>query len=70
VKIKLSILAILILIAFSGCSQKEPLNIVKVKGTCQTPNVNCDFRGETIDQILGKYLECIIDLKKANEVCK
>jgi len=70
VKKKLSLLAILILIVFSGCSQKQELEIIRVKAACKTPDVNCDFRAETIDEILGKYLECIIKLKRSNEVCK
>lgn len=73
VKKKLKHLALLILIAFSGvgCSTKEQnIEVTRVKASCKTPDVACDFRAESIDNILGKYLECIVDLKRANEVCK
>lgn len=72
VKKKLKLLAILILITFSliGCSQKQDVNVTKVKESCKTPNVYCDFQGNTVDIILSKMLECISELKKANEVCK
>lgn len=69
VKKKLCLLVILTLTVFSGCSQKEP-EVVYLKSTCVTPEVDCDFRGESIDDVLSKYIECIIELKKANGVCK
>lgn len=71
-KKKLKLLVILILVTFSaaGCTQKQDVEVTRVKSSCETPDVKCDFRGETVDIILGKMLECITDLKKANEVCK
>lgn len=71
-KKKLKLLVILILMTFSvaGCSQKQDIEVTRVKSSCKTPDVTCDFRGETVDVILGNMLECITDLKKANGVCK
>lgn len=66
---KSSLLLILILITFSGC-YKQDIEVTRVKESCVTPDVNCDFRGSNTDEILGKLLECISDLKKSNEVCK
>lgn len=69
---KLKLLVILILVTFSvaGCTQKQDVEVTRVKSSCKTPDVKCDFRGESVDAILGKMLECITDLKRANEVCK
>ena len=71
VKILSLFLMMFVSLSFSACSQKEPcVEIIKIQGTCKTPDVQCDFRSESVDEILGKYLECIIDLKRSNEVCK
>ena len=72
VKKKLKLLAILTLITFSltACSSKQDVEIIRITSKCTTPNIYCYLGGENIDEILGNYLKCIIDLKRSNEVCK
>ncbi len=69
-RLKLLLISILVTFSFIGCSKKQEINRVEVKPPCKTPDVECDFRGATTDEVLGKMLECITDLKRANEVCK
>jgi len=71
VKKKLKQLLILIIMTFSfiGCGQKQ-LEITRIEASCKTPDVECDFKGDNIDNIIEKMVKCIIDLKRANEKCK
>ena len=43
---------------------------VKVPVKCKTPDVECDFNRTTYTEVIGAMLECIVDLRRANEVCK
>jgi hypothetical protein len=36
---------------------------------CATPDVNCSVEGNDVAIITG-LLKCIVDLKRANKVCK
>ena len=78
----LSLLSILILVSFSGCSCKQSeleayakanpvMEYVKVPVKCIVPDTNCtvDQNGSNTEVIID-LLECIVDLKRANEVCK
>lgn len=69
-KLKLSVILIIVTFSFIGCSQRQDIELIRVKESCATPDVFCDFKSETTDGILVKLLECISELKKANEVCK
>ena len=78
---RLSIILSLLLIStiFSGCcigTCKPEIKYVdrpvevKVPVKCSTPDVNCSFKGDTYTETIGLMIECIVELKRANEVCK
>lgn len=72
-----SIIAILIaMFLFTGCCTKLPpeqvitieTKIVKVPVPCEVPKLNCDFKGDGFVPTT-KLLECLIQHKRALEVC-
>ena len=70
----LVILAILTTLTFSGCATTEKIVYVDkpvpyaVPVKCKVPEVSCNFKGEGSEPIL-RLLECVVDQKKAMEVC-
>lgn len=63
---------------FSGCCIGECKPIikyvdkpyeVKVPVKCEVPKVDCTFDRNTDTDVISSLLECIIDLKRASEVC-
>ena len=71
----LVVLVISIIMTFSGCSAKEKIIYVdrpvpySVPVKCVIPEVVCSFDGNGSEPIL-RLLECVVDQKKAIEVCK
>lgn len=68
----LATFAILTLILFSGCTKEVVVEVPKpyaVPVKCATPDVNCSVEGNDVAIITG-LLKCIVDLKRANKVCK
>ena len=64
------------LLILTACSSKvqtvyvdKPFEI-KVPIKCIVPDVNCSFNKDTDTEVVGSLLECITNLKRANEVCK
>jgi len=62
------------LTACSSCEKevvyvKKPVEVL-VPTKCVVPDVNCSFNRNTHTEVISSLLECIIDLKKASEVCK
>ena len=57
-----------------GCSSKvEYINVpyeVKVPVKCVVPDANCSFDRNTSVEVITSLLECIIDMKRNQEVCK
>jgi len=37
---------------------------------CQVPEVDCNFKAEHKTEIIQNMLECIVKLKRSNEVCR
>ena len=71
-KILSAMFAILILTLFSGCTKEVIVEVPKpyaVPVPCKVPDVHCEAKGEDNEVIVG-LLQCIIDLKRAAEVCK
>ena len=74
-KILLVLVALLISITFSGCGEKivyvpEPYE-VRVPVKCIVPDTDCTITKEMNDsEVVIELMKCIIDLKKAQEVCK
>ena len=70
----LVISVILTTMTFSGCTCKEQVRYVDVPlpyavpVPCDVPDVNCSFKGEGSEPVI-RMLECIVDQKKAIEVC-
>jgi len=48
---------------------KKPVEVL-VPTKCIVPDVNCSFDRNTSTEVISSLLECIIDLKKASEICK
>lgn len=65
-------------LSLAGCSAKcEPQTEyvkvpyeVKVPVKCEAPKVECDFSKSSDTEVIRAMLECIVDLKRSNEVCK
>jgi len=63
-------------VTFSGCAVKPVVKYVdkpyevKVPVKCVVPDVNCTFDRETDTEVISALLECLIDQKRASEVCK
>ena len=73
-KVLLTIFAILII---QGCNQPKPqieyIDVpveVKVPVKCVVPDVECSFNRATDTEVINSLVECIVDLKKASEVCR
>ena len=73
--VKICLIAFAIL-TLTACSEKEckPRVVEKtvevlVEKKCIVPDVNCTAQGSDTEVISG-LLKCIVDLKKASEVCK
>jgi len=62
-------------VSFSGCGGAEVRYVdkpyeVKVPVKCVVPDVNCTFDRKTDTEVINACLECIVNLKRAQEVCK
>jgi len=67
--------SILIMTVFSGCCEPKVEYVdrpvrVNVPISCHTPDVRCDFDSNTYTGVIENMVECIVELKKSNEVCK
>lgn len=73
-----ALLIMFALLSMSGCSAEckpatEYVRVpyeVKVPVKCEAPNVECDFNKPTDTEVIRAMLECIVDLKRSNEVCR
>ena len=72
----LSIAFVILTIAtFSGCASKPVVKYVdkpyevKVPVKCIVPDANCTFDRETDTEVISSLLECIIEMKRNQEVC-
>ena len=69
-------LALFVLLNLTNCSLCEREiyvdRVVKVNVPvrCSVPYVGCDFNRSTDTEVISGLLECIVNLKRANEVCK
>ena len=61
----------------AACSSCEPevkyVDVpyeVKVPVKCVVPEANCTFNRDTDTEVIASMLECIIDMKHNEEVCK
>ena len=65
--------SMILMLSISGCVPKNVYVdrevIVKVPVKCIVPNTPCDPKGND-GEVVMSLMECIIDLKKAQEVCK
>jgi hypothetical protein len=65
-----------ILISFTGCTCEPQIKYVdkpyevKVPVKCIVPDTNCSFNRPTDTEVISSLLECIIDMKHNQEVCK
>ena len=62
------------LLLTSCCKEPEVKYIdkpyeVKVPVVCDIPDVHCDFNKTTQTEVVASLMECIIEQKKAMEVC-
>jgi len=68
------LLSILILQACSNCKPEiryvdKPIKVyMPVK--CIVPDANCSFDANTSTGVIAKLLECIVDMKRNEEMCK
>ena len=75
-KNSLIILSLLILVVFSGCVAKPEIRYidkpheVKIPVKCKVPDANCSFDRETDTEVISSLLECIINMKQNEKVCK
>lgn len=71
----LTVSSLLILVLFSGCSWCETIVYVpepyevKVPVKCIVPDTKCVVSGRDSEVVAG-LVKCIVDMKKAQEVCK
>lgn len=59
----------------TGCCEKEKVFVdrpveVKVPVKCIVPDTNCSFDRNTSTEVIASMLECIIDMKHNEKVCK
>ena len=70
-----NLLLMLIVLVLSGCSCKEvePLRVidtvyVNIPVKCVVPKIECNFKGNGYTPTV-KLLECVVEQKRALEVC-
>jgi len=64
---------ILTMTGCSWCTRTEYINVpyeVKVPVQCVVPDANCSFDRNTSSGVITSLLECIVDMKRNQEVCK
>jgi len=66
-----------VILTLSSCSECKPDIIyidkpyeVKIPVKCVVPDANCSFDRNTSTGVISSLVECIIDMKKNEEVCK
>ena len=68
----LVLFAILTLVSFSACCDPKTIEVLKpypVPVKCKVPDVICKAEGSDTEVVAG-LLECIVEYKRASEVCK
>lgn len=70
-------MTVFVLLTLAACSSCEPevkyVDVpyeVKVPVKCVVPEANCTFNRDTDTEVIASMLECIIDMKHNEEVCK
>jgi len=67
---------LVILVLFTGCVAKTEIKYVdvpyevKVPVKCVVPKASCDFNKVTDTEVISSLLECIIDMKHNEKVCR
>jgi len=71
------LLMVFVLLIFQACSECNPRvkyvdkpYEVKIPVKCVVPDANCSFDRNTSTEVIASLLECIIDIKRNEEVCK
>ncbi|WAK43878.1 hypothetical protein IAPFLPAM_00018 [Sulfurimonas phage SNW-1] len=71
------LLMVFVLLTFQACSECKPQvkyvdkpYEVKIPVKCVVPDANCSFDRNTSTEVISSLLECIIDMKRNEEVCK
>ena len=66
-----------VILTITACSQNKPVvkyvdkpYEVKVPVKCIVPDTNCSFNRKTDTEVISSLLECIIKMKRNEEVCK
>ncbi len=73
--LKLSLIALSIL-TFQACSSKQEVRYVdrpvavNVPVKCVVPDAECDFNRTTYTGVVSSMMECIVNMKRNEEVCK
>ena len=66
---------IFVVLTLTSCNKnkivyKDRIVEVLIPQRCMPPPVFCDFNRSTYTEVLDSLLECIVDLKRSNEVCE
>jgi len=63
-------------LTFQACNARPEIKYidkpyeVKVPVKCKVPDSNCSFNRETDTEVISALLECIVDMKRNEDVCK
>jgi len=65
-------------LTLTSCSSKKEIEIryidkpyrVSVPVKCIVPEANCSFNRETDTEVINALIECIVNMKKNDEICK
>jgi hypothetical protein len=64
------------LLTMTACSDQPTIRYVdkpyavNIPVKCIVPDVDCTFNRETDTEVIASMLECVVELKRASEVCK
>lgn len=70
------LLVVCVTLIMTACSFKPQVKYVdkpyevKVPVKCVVPDANCSFDRETDTEVIAAMIECIVDMKHNEEVCK
>lgn len=65
-----------VVLTIQACSTKTQIKYVdvpyevKVPVKCVVPKAECDFNRTTDTEVINSLVECIVDMKHNEEVCK
>jgi len=64
------------ILTLTACSPKPQIRYIDrpykvyVPTKCHIPDVNCSFNKKTDTEVINSLLECIIKMKRSEEVCE